>query len=53
MRFSWLDGILVGVVVFVGASLLPKSMNENEHALIVAAIAAVASLIVRRLPLPR
>ena len=53
MRNGWLGSILVGLIVFVGLKLLPENIKGNDHALIAAAIAFVASILVRWLPLRR
>ena len=46
MRNAWLGSIIVGLIVFVGLKLLPASIKGNDHALIAAAIAFVASVLV-------
>jgi len=53
MRNGWLGAILVGLIVFVALKLLPESIKGNDHALFAAAIAFLASILVRWLPLRR
>jgi len=53
MRTGWIAALLVGLITYVVLKLLPTSIKGNDHALLAAAVAFVASVLVRYLPLRR
>lgn len=53
MRTGWIAALLVGLITYVVLKLLPTSIKGNDHALLAAAVAFVASILVRFLPVRR